>query len=1026
MSRKSAAGMVLLIATTSCRDGLYELADRREARTRFSKQTSAVWRFGPPVGRHDLDRVPSNVPFAEPQPERDRPEHLTLDASGRKLYVTLPGTEAEPGDDVPIIDDEVAVVDVATRKLVRKIQVGRRPYGVYLHPSGRFLVVTNEWSNYATVIDTAKDVPVGDILIDYYCQGVAFANDGKKAWVANRYLGQVLELSLEVSEGGLAGKVVERGGFDFDEFVGRQRLDADTLDDARKRGFSEDQLRAAANGLGVNGILRARCGSCHADPTGSFVAGPDPVENFLSAVAASLAGRPAESLLLRAVTSASVGGFGDSGMTPEFHSGGVLFQPFDPDLKAVADWIQAAEGGPGIDVGNEGSHPKDLVLSRDGRLLFVGNTGTMDVSIVDVEERREVSAIFVGNVANHVAIANGPNGRDQLLVATFGAGFGAPKARDPLGAETWDRGHAAAQFTTLRDPVTTDLRPLAEQAVLGPFDAVDGTANIKMRDIQNDILAVDLSMLEISGQRGDLGYALVTNAYESHAGWVRYTSDTAEATTGDMKGDIPPELQRVPGAFPEWIVPIGDRFFVSMSGSFEVVEWKVETGASDPADRLVPTRVFSAGLRPVGLAVGKVGTPSEGLLFTADQLGETVSFISTDTGDRTEVIVGDRERPPFDTDAEKGELIAHSALFSSDGDSSCLHCHFRGNGDGRAWGAAETIGQDRTGRVTGGGTLGIPQMRNVWAIQPYYFEGTHTIGEGQGADINEPASSIDFDRPIWAGDFTSILSPIPAAARKLRYEELKERVYTHRLGSIAYDLDERRDTFLRQQSLRWFGEAHGLPDLYRFVAAFLSSGPRLQPNPYDREHPGVRRGARIFGDVRVGCSICHTPPEFTNKTRALANNDRRALPQLITVTRRDASYTLASVHAVQSANGERRDLDVEDRGRVEETEGSFTTMQLRGIFDRPPVFLHHGRARSLMEVVATPAHPALTRFRLPVLQGPEDVRPEKREVGMNETTARAPSGPLDPLDRTFDTHGGTSHLTTHELQSLVAFMRAIE
>ena len=45
---------------------------------------------------------------------------------------------------------------------------------------------------------------------------------------------------------------------------------------------------------------------------------------------------------------------------------------------------------------------------------------------------------------------------DLLVALTMGAGFGAPNARDPYGAETWDRGHPEAQFTVLRDPVTTD------------------------------------------------------------------------------------------------------------------------------------------------------------------------------------------------------------------------------------------------------------------------------------------------------------------------------------------------------------------------------------------------------------------------------------------------------------------------------------------------------------------------------------------------------------------------------------------
>ena len=133
------------------------------------------------------------------------------------------------------------------------------------------------------------------------------------------------------------------------------------------------------------------------------------------------------------------------------------------------------------------------------------------------------------------------------------------------------------------------------------------------------------------------------------------------------------------------------------------------------------------------------------------------------------------------------------------------------------------------------------------------------------------------------------------------------------------------------------------------------------------------------------------------------------------------------VRAVEVANGaDDLDLHPEDPGRVEDVEGSFTTMQLRGLFDRPPTFLHHGRARSLREVICTPDHPALRRTRLPVMQGIEEVRPGRLERGFNETTGRQADGALNPADRVIDTHGGTSHLGPRQIDDLVAFMRSIQ
>lgn len=990
--------------------------ERAWTRTRFSTLTSEVWRYGARFERRDLEPVPDNNPFPEPQPGRDRPGRMALGPRGDKLYVVLTGTEARPGR-------EVAVVDVSTRRVLKRIGVGARPYGIYPHPRGRFLVVTNELSNYASVIDTRSDVVSAEIPADFYCHGLAFSPDGRRAFLANGYLDQVLVAELEFGDDFLRGRVVAQGGFNERDFLGDPQPGPELEQELLARGFSPAQIRQAAQrgAGGINAILRARCGSCHAWGAGGFQCGDDATENFLSAVEFSVGGRPEESLLYRAVVPLSLGGYGDQRLTPEFHAGGVCFQPGEPELERLRRWILQGEGGPGIPVGNEGSHPKDLALSADGRHLFVGNTGTNDVSIIDTSALREVGAIYTGSPVNELAVLDG-----QLVVLTFGAGFGAHPARDPLGAETRDRDHPAAEFSILRDPATTDPRPLEQQAVLGEFDAVDGTWNARMRDIQNDLLVVDLSRLAIPAPGAALEYLLLANRYEAHPGWVRYTSDTAEATTGDCKGDIPPELQRVHGAFPEaWAVMEG-RLYVAMAGSFEVVEHELDPRAADPAMRLAPTRVWPTGLRPAGLAAGRAGTPSAGLLFAANQLGESLTIIDTSTGKSTELAVGALSRPPLDTDAERGELLVHTSVFTSDGDTSCLHCHYRDTGDGRPSGASEVIGQTRDGHITSGGTLNIPQMRNIFAIQPYYFEGTHRLSEGQGADLNEPAGSQDFDRPIWAGDFTGVNSPVPHALRRPRHEEIKERVTVYKLGAPGYDLDERREEFWRRQSMRYFGHAAGLADLYRYTGAWLGNTTHLLPNPIDRRNPSVQRGAVLFNDASVMCGVCHTAPEFTNKTQLLAPNDRRALPTLTTITRRDASYTLAGVRAVQRANGEIVDAEPEDPGRVEEREGSFTTMQLRGILFRPPTFLHHGRARSLREVLCTPEHPALRRGRYPYLQGSEDVRPGRLERGFNEITARHPDGRLNPHDRAIDTHGGTSHLTPRQIEDLVNFMKAIE
>ncbi len=73
-----------------------------------------------------------------------------------------------------------------------------------------------------------------------------------------------------------------------------------------------------------------------------------------------------------------------------------------------------------------------------------------------------------------------------------------------------------------------------------------------------------------------------------------------------------------------------------------------------------------------------------------------------------------------------------------------------------------------------------------------------------------------------------------------------------------------------------------------------------------------------------------------------------------------------------------RDLEPWDLGRAEEGQGRFTVFPLRGVWDRPPVFLHNGMARNLREVVCKPGHPALGQYKYEPLIGGYPERPGRR------------------------------------------------
>ncbi|MFV2067227.1 MAG: hypothetical protein ACC645_09630, partial [Pirellulales bacterium] len=718
--------------------------------SRFGILTSRRWAYGQSYVRENLAAVENPNPSPEQQPHRDHPFDVAISSDGRKVYIGLAGSELQPGS-------QLAIYDVVSDRIVGRISLkqppaatekdlptdahgagalrhetpkradqpepaGSSPYRLTMHPAGRFLLVTNRFSNFMSVVDTRTDQVVSEVPTDFYCQGVAFDRDGETAYVANRYLDQVLVVDVKKD-------VEQEADADGPEFHASMRVVG---------GVDDRAFFGAEAGHGIHRILVSRCGAsgCHDTLQGGFLASDDREESFLSTLPHLRPGDPDRSRLLRAVIRTREGGYADALPKYTSHAGGtvVFADPArDPDYRAIADWVRSSGVGPGIPVGNPRSKPKVCVLTSDGRYLLVGNTGTQDISIVDTKLNCEVGAIYVQNVVNDLAIYRAPDtGHDYLLVTTMGIGFGVTRERDPYGGETWDRTNRAAQFSVWRNLETARVLAMEEQQVLGPFDAVDGTAAIKFRDIQNDLVLIDLDQLPIpeTGPADGLSYLLLANRYESHRQWVRYTSDTAESTYGDIKGDIPPDLMRVVGAFPEKMAISGDRLFVTMQGSSQVQQLRINPAASDPSDYLVPVAVYPTGLQPIGIAAGPAGTPAADRLFVANFLGGTISVIDTVEGTSREVVVDPSvERMPVPaTNAERGEIFSHTALFSSDGDTSCFHCHYLDMGDGRAWGVSQVVGQEcvsdgAAGQLVIGGTMTLPQMRGLFAIQPFFLEG---------------------------------------------------------------------------------------------------------------------------------------------------------------------------------------------------------------------------------------------------------------------------------------------------------------
>lgn len=900
--------------------------------------------------RHTLAAVAEDGLQARAQPARCRPSRIATTPDGRKAYVTLAGKEVTPGQ-------EVAVLDVPSRRELRRIRVGGRPFGLALHPTGRWLVVANRHSNFLSVIDVRADRVVSEIAVPFYCEDLVFAADGTRAYVSNFWLDQVLVVDLREDAGRLVG-------------------------DLRRLGFDREGFLAPG---GVRSILRRRCGTstCHLYPSGGFDAGPDADRVLASALLHSEPGDPEGSPLLQAAISSRHGGRAD-GLDGGHHPGGVVFQEpgTNPEVARIREWIRAGRRGPGIDVGEK---PRNLLLSPDGGTLYVANTGSLDVSVVDLDSLREARRIFTRSPVNDLAQVG-----DRLVLTTLGVGSGHPKARHS-GQESEDPEGAETEFTLFRDLHTGRPLPLSQQRPLGPYDDVDGTAQEKFRDITNDLVLLDPAASNVA-------------AYAAEEAFTRYTSDSFEALAGDRKGDVPGALMKVVGAFPEQIAQVGDRLYVTMSGTLQVQEWAVDLAAA-PAERLRPGRVFETGLKPTGIAA------SGRTLLVADELGETITFLDVESGETQRLSLSRQDEPFPATDFERGELFVQTSVFSVDQDQSCVHCHYRDTSDGKRWSVSQVMGQSRDGEERTGGSREVPDLRNLRQEVPFFLEGTLSLDEPLTM-MMEHNPLVDFQGRTPAGDFDGV---VVEPGEEERYGRSADSIVVatgKEWGGAKVrlqDLIKRRELHFRRTSERYLGRAHGFRELQRFIGAYQGGETRLLPNPEDPEDPEVRRGRSLFHSPGVGCSQCHPPPSFTEK--AHVHNSNRAFFPMITPAARDNVHTLISADRIDHLLGFVRPWDPEDRGRVEEREGFFVAPSLRGLWARPSRFLHHGGAVSLREVLCTPGHPALRPVRFP---RPDAPRPAGRERGMNEHLG------------TPDTHGMTSHLSRADIRCLERFVRSIE
>src|SRR3954466_1554694 len=186
-----------------------EAAGERAGLQRFTKIMFGVSYFdGRPSPGDRIDpnnpRVSSGSqhwPFVK-QPFRSWPNAVALTSDGAKLYVALPGREGYP-------DWRVAVLDTAQRRVTRWVDLrpagqarATRPVGLAVSPANTgisarpYLVVANQYANFATVLDTATDAVLGFFETGFYAEDLVFNAAGTRLYMTDRFKDQVRAFAI--------------------------------------------------------------------------------------------------------------------------------------------------------------------------------------------------------------------------------------------------------------------------------------------------------------------------------------------------------------------------------------------------------------------------------------------------------------------------------------------------------------------------------------------------------------------------------------------------------------------------------------------------------------------------------------------------------------------------------------------------------------------------------------------------------------------------------------------------------------
>ena len=325
--------------------------------------------------------------------------------------------------------DEVRVVDLKSSTVISRIAVGHMPRGIALSSDGRQLYITNAWSDTVSVVDTKTLDVVQTLPTGSEPSGIVSDNQNATLYVANRLSGDVSVIDLKSGQETkrlLAGRGASYLALSPDgkwiycthiypnpgSFRSRPNSEITVIDTARQTVVERKSLHNVAGvfhvalssdgKLGVATQLRPKnlIPLAHVEHGWAFgdsltLFGQDvngtvqiPIDELdrYYALPWGVAIAPDKSKVF--ITTAGSQSVTVIDIPRLLKTVRTRRQPLVNDLSASADYVLAR-----IPVGH---NPRGILLSKDGKQLYVANRLDDNIAVIDTTKDRVVSTIDLG------------------------------------------------------------------------------------------------------------------------------------------------------------------------------------------------------------------------------------------------------------------------------------------------------------------------------------------------------------------------------------------------------------------------------------------------------------------------------------------------------------------------------------------------------------------------------------------------------------------------------------------------------